>query len=48
MLPTKPRRPPLTPHCPQLEVDACLQRQGRGLKLDFSRIDGVLRLREDD
>ena len=32
----------------QVELDASLQREGRGLKLQFNRIDGVLRLREDD
>ena len=41
--------PPIPPRHAQLELDARLQRQeGGGLQLAFSRIDGVLRLRERD
>lgn len=31
----------------QLEVDATLRAEGRGLRLDFQQLSGVLRLRQD-
>jgi hypothetical protein len=31
----------------QLEIDASLRAEGRGLKLDFQQLSGVLRLQQD-
>jgi hypothetical protein len=31
----------------QLEVDATLRAEGKGLRLDFQQLSGVLRLRQD-